>query len=57
MNQTFSLITGLLIALTLLSAIGWLLARVVTQDRPRTPSRPYQDWREEQLNWRQLGIR
>ncbi len=48
---------ALMITALLLLTVGWTLARIVRHDRPATPSRPYQDWREEQLAWRHLGIR
>ena len=53
MNTSLALMSLLLLIL----AVGWGLTRIVRHDRPVTPSRPYQDWREEQLAWRHLGIR
>ena len=52
MNTTLALMS-----LILLLAVGGGLARIIRHDRAVTPSRPYQDWREEQLAWRHLGIR
>jgi hypothetical protein len=53
MNTTFSFLT----AVVLLAALVWAVVRIIGGDRPANPPSSFQDdWREEQLAWRHLGI-
>jgi hypothetical protein len=47
---------NLLVPVLLIAGLAWLAVRTIRADRPASPPGSLRDWRDEQLEWRHVGI-
>jgi hypothetical protein len=55
MTSFLALLWAVTVSLTVVLTVG-ATVRLIRRDRPATPPGSARDWRDEQLEWRRLGI-